>query len=163
VTEAAQITSSAVVLARPSDTFHGRDVFALAAAHLALGMPIRELGPPIDPQSLIRLDLPRARVSPGQIGTEVLSMDRFGNLQLAARPADLAAAGLEGTVALDVRSGGAIASARRAATFGDVKPGDLALIMDSSGWLALVVNGGSARQTLRLGPGDKVTLSERAR
>ena len=65
-----------------SRTFHGRDLFAPAAAHLALGVPIEQLGPPVDPESLIRLDVPEPEVGGDRIRATVLDVDRFGNVGL---------------------------------------------------------------------------------
>jgi hypothetical protein len=78
-------------------TFDGRDVFAPAAARLWLGEPLAALGTPVDPGALVHLPPARCQVGTGSITTEVQWVDRFGNAQLAARPDDLAAAGLTGT------------------------------------------------------------------
>ena len=91
---AAEIAAPEVVRSPASATFHGRDVFAPAAAHLALGGPLERLGPPIDPGTLASVAVPVPAVAPGEAGAVVLSADRFGNLQLAMRPEDLEAAGL---------------------------------------------------------------------
>src|SRR5919201_2979857 len=69
-----------------SRTFHGRDLFAPAAAHLALGVPPAELGPPLDPEVLVRIDLPEPDVGPSRIRATVLGVDRFGNEQLNVGP-----------------------------------------------------------------------------
>src|SRR5207302_733107 len=66
---AAQIASPDVVRSPVSATFHGRDVFAPAAAHLALGRPLERLGQPIDPGTLVSVAVPRPAVSPGEAGT----------------------------------------------------------------------------------------------
>src|SRR5689334_17823165 len=65
-----------------SRTFHGRDLFAPAAAHLASGVPLDELGPPLAADALARLDVPVAEVGESRIRTTVLYIDRFGNVQL---------------------------------------------------------------------------------
>src|SRR5881409_367132 len=57
-----------------SRTFHGRDLFAPAAAHLALGVPLADLGPPIDPDALARLDIPQPEVGATRIHSTVLSI-----------------------------------------------------------------------------------------
>ena len=56
--DAVEIANPAYMLYPISPTFHGRDIFAPAAAHLALGVPLSELGPVIDPAGLVRLELP---------------------------------------------------------------------------------------------------------
>jgi S-adenosyl-L-methionine hydrolase (adenosine-forming) len=158
VRSAVEIASPAARLEPVSTTFHGRDIFAPAAAHLAGGMALKELGPPVDPRSLVALALPKAGVEPGEVAAEVLAVDRFGNLQLSGRVEDLHSAGMEGLQRLDLVAGGRSIPLRRAATFGDVPEGALGLIVDSSGWLAVVLNRGSAAEMAALGAGDAVTL-----
>ncbi len=160
VAEAVEIASPDVVLHPIAPTFHGRDVFAPAAAHLARGSDLASLGPPVDPGSLVILSLPEAEVRHGRVSTEVLAQDRFGNLQLSARPADLEAAGLSSARVLEVRGLGVVASLHVVASFGEVEHGDLALIVDSGGWLAIAVNGGSAAEALALSSGDALTVAE---
>lgn len=86
----------AVVLPPPvgPTTFDGRDVFAPAAARLWAGHDLASLGPPVAPTDLVRLPLPQRSVAAGSLRAEVVWVDRFGNVQLAAGPEDAAAAGL---------------------------------------------------------------------
>lgn len=150
---AVEITSEDVLLSPVSRTFHGRDIFAPAAARLADGWAVERLGAALDPSTLRTVDLSPPMVASGTVGARVVAVDGFGNVQLNARPGDLDAAGI-------VR--GAEVSGRRVArvaTFADVPRGDLALIVDSQGYAALVVNGGSASERLGLRPGDPVVLS----
>jgi hypothetical protein len=158
VRAAVEIASSSVLLEPVSTTFHGRDIFAPAAAHLAAGTALADLGPPVDPASLVALSLPKAGVEPGQVAAEVLSVDRFGNLQLSARLDDLREAGLERVQRPTIAGGDRSTTLRRAATFGDVPEGACGLIVDSSGWLSVVLNRGSASEALGLAPGDSVAL-----
>ena len=158
VANAVEITSPDVILEPVSRTFHGRDIFAPAAAHLARGTTLGELGPPVDPASLVGLALPRAGVEPGQIDGEVLSVDRFGNVQLSARHEDLEAAGLDRSAELRLIALEGSTPVRRVATFGEVLEGEFGLIVDSTGWLALVINRGSAAEALGLAAGDPVTV-----
>ena len=158
VRAAVEIASPSVLLEPVSTTFHGRDIFAPAAAHLAAGTALAELGPPVHPASLIALSLPKAGVEPGQVAAEVLAVDRFGNLQLSARLDDLRDAGLEQLHRLSVVAGNRPTTLRRAATFGDVPEGACALIVDSSGWLSVVLNRGSAAEALGLAEGDSVAV-----
>jgi S-adenosylmethionine hydrolase len=149
---AALIASDAVMLHPVSKTFHGRDVFAPAAAHLAVGMVLKDIGPAIGPESLHALDFPGPMVAPGVLGARVVAVDGFGNVQLNVTPADLEAAGLRGPLAVGLRA------VPRAATFADVPHGEVAAIVDSEGFLALVVNHGSAAQALGLAVGDPIVL-----
>ncbi len=138
-----------------SATFHGRDVFAPAAAHLALGEPPEAAGPPVDPGSLVRVALPPARLEVGRMQAEVIAVDPFGSALLGVRAAAAAAAGLApGTVA-EVAG----RPARCVSTFAEAAPGGLCLLADSSGWLLLAVREGSAARALGLRAGDPVTVT----
>ncbi|HEX2032386.1 MAG TPA: SAM-dependent chlorinase/fluorinase [Actinomycetota bacterium] len=142
--------------AAASATFHGRDVFAPSAARLAAGASIEELGSAVDPASLLRLPVPRPRPAAGGVEAEVIGVDRFGNVQLGARPGDVPA-GLGDVVR--VGAAGSAVPCRRVRTFAEVPPGEVAVLVDSAGWLALVAPGGSAAGILGLRPGEEVLLS----
>ena len=142
-----------------SSTFHGRDVFAPAAARLASGEPLERLGRELDPATLSRIDVPLVEVRRGSLRSHVLGIDRFGNVQLAARPGALAEAELSDAPQVEVRVGMRSAPLVRARTFADVPAGSLGVITDSTGFLAIVRNRGSAAETLGLGPGDRVVLA----
>ena len=152
VAEAMEIASDSVVLKPVSRTFHGRDVFAPAGAHLAAGMALGEVGPAIAPETLRTLEMPGPMLAPGAIGTRVLGVDGFGNVQLNARAEDLEAAGIGDTLSI----GGRVIP--RVEVFADVPPGALAALFDSQGQLALVVNSGSAAETLGLPVGRGVVV-----
>jgi S-adenosyl-L-methionine hydrolase (adenosine-forming) len=146
-------------------TFHGRDLFAPAAAHLALGVPLDAIGAQVDPASLVRLDWPPVVVRDGELETTVIYRDTFGNLKLAGLAADLADAlpGLEHGETLIVESVGRGSKTRRhqvpwTATFGDVPVGELVILEDSYGRLTIGQNQGSAAATLRVGDGDVLRL-----
>jgi len=151
--QAAEITSERVLLGPVSATFHGRDVFAPAAAHLSIGMPLPDLGPPVDPRTLHTVEMPAPMILRGVVGARVIGVDGYGNVQLNARSRDLEVAGLERSVEVC----GRVVS--RASTFADVSEGSPAAIVDSQGFVALIVNGGSAAEALGLHRGDAVTLS----
>ena len=142
-------------------TFDGRDVFAPAAARLWQGAALDQLGEAIDPGTLERLVLPRLAVSPGVLEAEVQWVDRFGNVQLAARPADAAAAGLG--VEVGVMTGGATHRARVVPAFADLGSDELGLVVDANGQLAVVCNRRSAATVLKVHPGDVVTVQDVAR
>ena len=158
IEEAVSIENGAYRLDRVSRTFHGRDVFAPAAAHLALGVPLAELGPPVDPAGLVRLDLPRPDVGQGKLRVKVLYVDRYGNVQVNATAEDLAAAGMtEGTqVELDVGLESYFATV--VGTFADVRMGDILLYEDSYWNVALAINGGNAAETLAVRPGAELRV-----
>jgi S-adenosylmethionine hydrolase len=158
---AAVIDSEDIVRLPMSETFHGRDVFAPAAAHLASGGSFEVLGSELDPAQLKRIHAPATLAEPGRVRCEVIGIDRFGNLQLSARSADLQIAGLDSAEQLDARIGSEPIPLRRVRTFGHVPEGMPALIVDSSGRLAIVMNHGSAAAVLNLRAGDPVEIGAR--
>jgi S-adenosylmethionine hydrolase len=139
-----------------SATFHGRDVFAPAAAMIASGGPLEELGSEVDPSSVTRVVLEEPIVRAGRLETIVLGVDRFGNVRLAARSGDLAKAGLGDRFGVTLR--GTRRSVRGIRTFADLGPDELGILEDSGGWLALVRNGSSAAESLGCAPYDRVIL-----
>lgn len=153
-TQSVEIDSPAVVLAPVSRTFHGRDVFAPAAAHLAAGTPLGELGPSIDPAWLERLDVRGPMVAPGAVGARVTATDGFGNVQLNATELDLDAAGVAGNRVLVVNG----RRVPRAGTFAQLPEREPGLIVDSDGHLAIVINRGNAALLLGLAAGDAVVV-----
>jgi S-adenosylmethionine hydrolase len=156
--EAVEIDAPGVVLAPVSATFHGRDVFAPAAAHLARGRPLGDLGPSIPPGQLVRLAPPRPEVEPGRVMCSVVQVDRFGNVQLGAGPEDLERAGLDPAGELALSTAAGQTALRRVRTFDEAEPGHFAILVDSSGRLAVVRSGSNAAGTLGLGAGDRVAI-----
>ncbi|WP_250001656.1 S-adenosyl-l-methionine hydroxide adenosyltransferase family protein [Actinoplanes sp. M2I2] len=137
-----------------SSTFHGRDIFAPAAARLAGGADLTDAGPAIDRDTLVRLPDPVVTVGDGWLEAEVLTVDRFGNVQLAAGGETLRGLGNELMI-------NGMVSARRGATFADVGLGDLLVFEDSAGHVAIAVNNGRAVVVLSVQPGDIVKLTVR--
>jgi len=140
-------------LPRVSATFHGRDVFAPAAAHLACGVPPEELGPPVALHLIERLPLLAPTVRPGAVITDVGGIDRFGNVQLTAPETALADAGFADGDQVTVWLGQSRFDAVLGRTFADVDDGDLVVLADSAGLVAVAVNGGSAAHRLGLDGG----------
>jgi S-adenosylmethionine hydrolase len=159
-TEAIDLSATPVRLEPVSATFHGRDLFAPVAAHLALGEPLARLGEPIDPASLETIDRGEPEVESGlRLEAEVGYVDAFGNLSLIATAADADDAGLEVGGRLRVRGPRRADEAVYALTFADAEPGDTVLLVDSAYSLALAVNRGDASRQLDLGVGDRVLLT----
>jgi S-adenosylmethionine hydrolase len=134
-----------------SATFHGRDIFAPVAARLAAGGDLGAAGTGIDPATLVRLPEPVVVVGDGWLEAEVATVDRFGNVQLAASGETLDRLGEL------LRIGGVIA--QRVVTFGDAAPGALVVYVDSAGRVAIAINGGRAVVALGVTPGDIVHLT----
>jgi S-adenosyl-L-methionine hydrolase (adenosine-forming) len=150
IRRAVALTNTAWHAETVSRTFHGRDIFAPVAARLASGADLAEAGPAIDPAGLVRLPEPLVVIGDGVIEAEVLTVDRFGNVQLAATGAALEGLGSA------LRVGGM--RAVRGATFADVPAGGLVAYADSAGRVALAINGGRAVVALSVSPGDVLTL-----
>jgi S-adenosylmethionine hydrolase len=162
-TGAVIVESERVVLPSVSTTFHARDVLAPAAAHLAGGAALGDLGSPIDPGTLVVVAVPEPEVHAGRIQAEVLGIDRFGNVQLTARERDLDDAGLGQALWLMVRTVWQSLPMERTSTFGDVPSGEFALVVDSQGRLAVIKNGGSAARSMRVGLGEPVVIEPAGR
>jgi len=154
VGSAVEIQNPEVVLAPVSRTFHGRDIFAPAAAHLAAGMRLEDLGPAVDPATLVRLDVPGPMVAVGAVGARVTATDGYGNVQLNATERDLedAAVAVGNVLVVNGRR------LPRAGTFAELPEREPGLIVDSDGYLAIVVNQGNAAQMLGLAAGDVVVM-----
>ena len=152
---AVELSNPSYQLAAPGATFAGRDVFGPAAAHLCNGVPLEELGPAVDPVTLRPGILPLSRQEDAKLVTEVLWVDRFGNVELNVGPDDVDALGDR----LTVRWGADQArTARRASSYGELGPGEVGLVVDSYGLVSLALDRRPAAEELRLGPGDAVTL-----
>jgi S-adenosyl-L-methionine hydrolase (adenosine-forming) len=158
VDRAHALQNPAYRLARVSRTFHGRDVFAPAAAHLAAGVDPAELGPAVDPGGLVRLERAAGRVGGGRVGGRVVAVDHFGNLALDLRRDDLEKAGVAAGEPVEVKVGGRAHRLAIAETFASVPAGELVLHEDSFGSLAVAVNLGRAADRLGAGPGDPVEV-----
>jgi S-adenosylmethionine hydrolase len=147
-------------LAAPGPTFAGRDVFASAAAHLCNGVALDELGTIVDPITLLPGVLPITRPLDDAEGlvTEVLWVDRFGNCQLNVDPDELDGWGDR----VQLRFGERSRIGVRAATYDAVTVGEVGLVVDSYGLVALIVDRGSAATELGLRAGDQVVLERLA-
>ncbi len=157
ITEAVHITNPAHMLEPVSHTFHGRDIFAPAAGSLAAGLVLAELGDAVDPGSLTRASTPGFDLDGTALRVSVQHVDRFGNVQLSAAPADLGATfspgGRAEVITRDDRY-----YVQCAATFADVDRGELVLYEDSDGSLSIAVNRGNAAELLDVVPGDPITV-----
>ena len=140
-----------------SNTFHARDVFAPAAAHLAAGVELSDLGEAVDPASLAHLSPATTLVGGDGEGfvTRIISIDRFGNARLSVTQEE---SGLEYSDALKVDAGDGEMSVRYLETFGSAKAGELILVPDSHWRLSLAINKGSAAHALALKVGGEVRL-----
>ena len=164
--EARLLEAEAYRLPTVSTSFHGRDIFAPAAAHLATGVAFDALGPAIDPAGLVPSPIPEPVVEPGTLRSAIVYVDTFGNVKLAGLRADLEAAigpvtpgdRLELTFAThDDRPAEAHIVAWRA-TFGEAEPGEVLLYEDSYGRVCLAENQGNAGTDLGLSDDRPVSI-----
>ncbi len=148
---AIHLTEPRYRLAQVSATFHGRDIFAPAAAYLACGKPPHDMGEPIPPAELVSLPTvePRPQADNSWLG-EILHIDRFGNLITSFR---LTALRRPVTILVGGQQIGKLSR-----TFADVRPGELVAYVGSSGHLEIAVRQGNAARELGLGIGDPVQV-----
>jgi hypothetical protein len=142
-----------------SRTFHARDVFAPAAAHLAAGVAIDALGPAIDPAGLVRVAVPDPRVGKSQISASVVGVDRFGNVATNMRTDHVAALGVARGDRVEVRLTFERYYAVIADTFADAAPGELILYEDSYGLVTLAISNGNAARLTGVGVGDELRVA----
>jgi hypothetical protein len=142
-----------------STSFHGRDIFAPAAAHLARGVAIEDLGPALDPTTLVASPIADPIVEPGALRSSIVYVDTFGNVKLAGlradleaalgpvRPADPLALMIEREPDAHERQPLIVSWV---AAFGDVAPGSALLYEDSYGRICLADNQGDVAARLDL-------------
>jgi S-adenosylmethionine hydrolase len=158
VVEAHELANPAYALDSVSRTFHGRDLFSPAAAHLSLGVALGELGPPVDPEALVRLDLPEPEVGQSRIRATVLGVDRFGNIALNLSREHLDAVAIVPGMRVELAARGNRYYAVAARTFADAPTGELILYEDSYRSVAIAVSRGSAAAVLGVDEGAEIVL-----
>ncbi len=161
VVEAFDVSRSPHRLQPVSATFHGRDIFAPVAAHLAAGAPLAEAGEAIDPDTLAVASLPRSRWEGSVLVAHAVSVDRFGNVALGVGHDELGGSGLTLGREVELSTGRGRHRARVASTFADVPPGELVVYEDAYRALAVAVNRGDAAAVLELARDDEVRLEAR--
>lgn len=151
-----ELANSRYARERVSRTFEGRDRFAPAAAWLASGVALSDLGPPVS--DLVELAIPSPAVTDDGLRGEVLKTDRFGNLVT-----NIDRAAFERFVEASPASArvGAAARVRVVDTYADAAEGEVCALFGSSGHLEIAVNRGSAAERLGLGRGATVVVSRR--
>jgi S-adenosylmethionine hydrolase len=139
-----------------SPTFHGRDLFAPAAARLSLGEPLARLGAPVT--DWVRLPEPVVRrTGPRRLQGQVIAVDHWGNLVTSVTERDLAQAG--------IGAGATVRVGRRAIrglsrTYADAQPGTPVALINSNGHLEVAVNGGRAEALFSSAPGGIIRISD---
>ncbi len=154
--EAREIASPAYRWWKTSNTFHGRDLFAPAAAKLACGAAFEAIGPPVGLQQL-REEEPF--VEEDRVVGRVMHVDRFGNLATNITPGVLQRLGIGWGDRVVISWRGGVASARLLPSFGHAGIGELLVEVNSCGRVEIAVNRGSAAERLGLGVGDEIVIS----
>src|SRR5262245_46916346 len=153
-----ELTNPEFMLEHVSRTFHARDVFAPVAAHLARGTGLAELGPPVDPETLVRLDIGEPEVRPMRIRADVLAVDSFGNVQLNLGREHLEMVGLEPGLRVELDLGLDRYFGLVTRTFADARPGDIVLYEDSYRNVSVAINGGNAAEMFGIRAGHRVGI-----
>jgi len=134
---------------KPSATFHGRDIFAPVGAHLATGVPLKQLGRVIDPASLVQLAIPNCTQTDVGVAGCVQYIDHFGNLIT-----NIPGTYVQGNWFVAVP--GLSIPGRQ--TYSDIQTGSPIALVGSHGWVEIAVNSGSAQTQLQLDWGTEVQV-----
>jgi S-adenosylmethionine hydrolase len=138
-------------LPKVSDIFHGRDIFSPAAAHLAAGVPLEDLGVVIDDP--VRISTPQPQRTPqGRLG-EVVYIDRFGNIVSNIHRDDLAGLGEVNVTLAGITINGLVR------TFGERPPGELIALYSSNDYLLVSVVNGNAAAAIKASVGDAIEVA----
>jgi hypothetical protein len=159
VEAAVELVEPAYRLDPVARTFHGRDVFAPAAAHLAGEVDLEALGPALAPNKLVRLELPAPEVGTRRIRATVVYLDRFGNVQLNLTSAELESIGVEPGAQVEVAVGFERYFAVPARTFAEVRRGDIVLYEDAYQNISLAINRGNAAEMFGVTLGQSLELT----
>ncbi len=138
VRAAVELSAPDVVRQPHAESFRAPDTLCPATARLAAGLPLGELGSAIEPATLAVVTMSEPEVEPGKITCEVIDFNRFGNIHLNVRPADLAAAALDDADALAIEAVSGSAEAKRGSTYADFEAGEYGVLWDPRGWLTIV-------------------------
>lgn len=159
---AVELTDPAYRLAAPGATFAGRDVFAPAAAHVCNGVELTALGPEVDPALLMPGTVPLPREDGDALVAEVLWVDRFGNAQLNVGPDELPPHWGDHLLLRfgdpTDPTGRTTRRAVRAASFAALAAGEVGLVLDSYGMLAVAMDQRSAADELGIAATDQVAI-----
>lgn len=158
-TRAVLLTNEALWNHPVSRTFHGRDIFMPVASHLVTGTSLTEAGIEVDIGDLVMLATPTSRMLDREVEGEVLSVDRFGNVQLSIPSEAAADLGIAIGSAVTIRCNRRELSAPYLETFGSAAPGELIAFTDSAGLISLAVSSGNAAERLSLPPGARVRIA----
>jgi S-adenosylmethionine hydrolase len=153
-----EITNREYALSPISSTFHGRDIFAPACAHLASGLEPAELGGELDPDLLVRPEIPQPEIGERRVSATCLYVDRFGNVQLNIHADEVEPLGIVPGRQVEVVLAMDRFYALAARAFAEARPGDIILYEDAYRNIALAISRGNAAETFAIHPGMEVRL-----
>jgi S-adenosylmethionine hydrolase len=156
---AVEIDAAAIGATRVSPVFHGRDLFAPAAAHLSAGRGFESLGTPIPLSELTTITLADPEVTPGRIAAEAMDVDRFGNVRLNVRPGDLDVAGFTIGASVEVATTASSVRAQRITHYGEVPSGEYGLLADAWDWASVIRFESNAAAGLGVSRGEPVWIA----
>jgi len=152
-----EIANPGYMLSVVSSTFHGRDIFAPAAAHLSLGVSPSSFGSAIN--DYVFPDFAKPNIENGLLAGEVLYLDDFGNMISNISSESLEAAGLAGCRHVDVVLGEERLCLPLGSAYGDVSVGEALVLVGSTGFVEVAVNQGCASKTYNVAVGDCFCVS----
>ena len=155
---AVSLTEINYQLPAPGPTFAGRDIFGPAAAHIASGVDLSELGDEVEVSSLVPGLMPVTSKESDGLHTEVLWVDQYGNAQINLDPTELEIKENE-VNHFEIKTAGQIRIAKKVETFEELGGGELGLTIDSYGLVALVIARGSAAEEMKISTGNQVIIS----
>ena len=158
IVAAYEITNREYALSPVSPTFHGRDIFSPACAHLTRGLDPSELGPAVEVESLVHLQIPEPEIGERRVRATCLYVDRFGNVQLNVHADQVERLGIVPGKRVEVELAMDQFYALAARAFAEARAGDIILYEDAYRNIALAITRGNAAQTFGIHPGMEVRL-----
>ena len=154
------IENPEAMIPSPGETFHGRDVFAPAAALLASGdAAMGDLGPLVEGDDLTPMLLPLSDINGAIVSGEAWWVDGYGNVQINISPEELAEVGIAHGDSVTVMVGSTIHTVTWVTSYSDVEEGEALLHVDSAGLMAVAVRGGDAADAFNVAEGVAVSLA----
>ncbi|NET02004.1 MAG: SAM-dependent chlorinase/fluorinase [Sphaerospermopsis sp. SIO1G1] len=137
-------------ISQPSSTFHGRDIFAPVAAHLASGVSLEKIGREINPETLVKFEITEFQITDHTLKGCIQYIDHFGNLV-----SNIPGSFVEGKIWCVEINGLTIPGCT---TYSDVEIGEVLALVGSHGWVEVSVNGGNAQVQLEMKYFDSVQV-----
>lgn len=152
-----EIVNTKLMLPQVSSTFHGRDMFAPAAAHLANGVSPADFGENV--RDIVKPDFTKVKSSKNKLTGEVLHVDGFGNIVTNVSGEVFASFKAGESVCVNINRRNV--KVKFVKTYAEAQPKEALILVGSQGFVEIAVNLGSAAEALRAKPGDKVALAFR--